>query len=273
MIYIYTEDSTSGFDFIATIIKRVIQPKTAYCIESLYGAPNCNKFLLNLNAADYTKGDILILYFDESTVNDANLRQAADRLRSKNIPVYIQGFYCFEDAFYSYAPFINQTISFGSMYNMFMDFRACMQDSNKFRAFKEKYSKIYPHINFMGATLETTANIVFSLCTQKTPCVHVSKIQYTSLEDTYKAHTKTKAYYNNQCNKVFAEDAMCVRYNKPTYCERMHNCGACMKGTVSRGLNANLRHFYNNTVLSVPLNIMLTETMVDSGKTLADLLQ
>lgn len=41
MVYIFTEDSGSGFDFISPIIKRVIKPKTCYrsiiyqCVEHL----------------------------------------------------------------------------------------------------------------------------------------------------------------------------------------------------------------------------------------------
>jgi hypothetical protein len=46
MVYIYFEDSTSGYDFISNIIIRAIQPNVPYKImPSLKGYRNCNLFL------------------------------------------------------------------------------------------------------------------------------------------------------------------------------------------------------------------------------------
>lgn len=85
MIYIYTEDSTSGFDFISTIIDRIIKPVVPWRIETLFGCKNCAKFLRNIDVNKYNTGDVLILYFDLSTIRQLDFISAVEVLSTKGV--------------------------------------------------------------------------------------------------------------------------------------------------------------------------------------------
>lgn len=286
MVYVYTEDSTSGYDFIQNIIQRVIKPKTKYVMHSLRGAPNCNKFLKLISedvfdsedARDsdktfvdefiynYAKGDILILYFDMSTLDYASLCTAVTQLHRRGVEAFVQSFYCFEESFFSYVVFRTGRVNFGKMHKMYLDFAKCLVSKGNFDVFKRKYAQVLMQTDLTNATLETTANSVFSMCTYKIPCVHVTKYKYKSLLDCYTANLLDKAFYNNSCNTA--------RLNKTyrCYCNNKHACSFCNISEKHRGNAANLRHFYKNTVLSNTFCCVVNGQIVRTDKTLDDLM-
>lgn len=274
MVYIYTEDTTSGFDFIKTIIERVIKPKKYYNIQTLHGAHNCNLFIKNLcvSTTSYKNGDILIFYFDLSTLDDAALRVAVQKLNSIGVKVYFQSFYCFESAFFSYSAFRDGTFVFGKKQQLFLDFVGCLEKQYDFIKFKEKYSKIYPNFITENATLESMVTIVFSLCTRDIRCLFVSKIKYKTLAECLSTQKREKAYYNNQCNKLNPDDLICIQHKNLSYCARMQHSGICHKKGISRGLSANLHDLYKHSVLSNSFSCIQGNYIVDSGKTLKELL-
>lgn len=121
MLYIYCEDETSGYDFIKTLVRRVWNKTDNVClIDKLCGAGKCNKFLrdsiegFRINKSIYFDGDSIILFFDKATLDLTYLFAFIEEAEKKGISVYLQSFYCFESAFFTYNEFIgNCTYFFG----------------------------------------------------------------------------------------------------------------------------------------------------------------
>lgn len=269
MVHIYTEDTTSGPDFIGTIIRRVFHTVKPYKIHLLDGATNCNVFLRNLSCDNYCTGDILILYFDTSTVNQKYLQDAVKRLQRKEVSVYIQSFYCFESVFYSYNLFHDGVLNFGKYHEMFEDFAKCLEAQYDFNTFKHKYVQILTQVDLTNVTLESAANIVFSICTYNMPCVHVSKKGYTTLDACLQKRLPLKAFYNNCCNTF---KAYSVTKPTVTYCTNKQKQNYCSIQSKHRGCTGNLRHFYENTVLSATFFCVQGAQLVRTNKTLMSLL-
>jgi hypothetical protein len=254
MIYIYTEDSTSGYDFIKNIIERVIKPVVPWRIESLGGCGTCMRFLRGLTTDMYNSGDILVLYFDAGTLAINDLLAAAMRLRSRGVRIYLQNFYCFESAFFTYSAFLKHEICFGKYQQMYEDFRCCLLKGSNFELFKKKYAQF----NFDKLTLEKCANAVFSICSNACKCVHVSKsdsYDTKTLRNCLDAESFDKFYYNNGCSKQCAYDKRLLRMTKDkskikTRCKLAKNYGFCHIDSVHKGTTANLRRFYYESALS-----------------------
>lgn len=73
LVYIYCEDTTSGYAFIKTLVRRVWKKDTTTrFIKSLSGSNNFNSLLNTIytdmlnNRTEYNLGDVIIFYFDIS---------------------------------------------------------------------------------------------------------------------------------------------------------------------------------------------------------------
>jgi hypothetical protein len=271
MVYILTEDSTSGYDFIKTTIERVIKPTVPWTISHLNGCKECNKFLRNLqDISRYRVGDVLLLYFDSNTVDLTDFKRYSSALKKIGVRVYLQSYFCFESVLFSYSPFFNGTFNFGKYQPILNDFRKCLQSEskNQLSSFKQKYAALSLH-----SSLEECANAVFSLCTYTYPCVHVTKsgkYSANNLDTCLKRNTFNKYYYNNKCNNHCFEDRNSMGVSK---CNQLHKRGFCKDLTKHRKDSAILRKMYNETVLCDPFKIIDNGELIFSKETLFSLLR
>lgn len=126
-------------------------------------------------------------------------------------------------------------------------------------------------------TIEQFADLLFSKYFEMLPCCRVSKNKYVSLDISLQNKIFNKAFYNNMCKNLSFNnlhdkfDYMCYKKSKV-----QKFCRGCKN---AKGTSANLRDFYENTVLSDKLkyfecikigNVAVIE--VKKGKSLDDLL-
>lgn len=242
-LYIFTEDETSGYDFIKHIIQKV-NPTLQYIIDTARGCKYLLK-LLNNYSTIFKPNDIIVLYFDYSTLNVSELD--AWYYNHSNLTVYLQGFYCFESVFFTYVRFLTGEINMGVNQKMFKDFAMVLKynkNSELLTGFKNNYN-----IQYVG-TLEQYANYIFNRCTQKyMPCINVNKHNYidldTSLQDN---ETYFKYFYLNKCDCNNMLDYKKLQHNKLSYCMEKHKLNLCVY--TKHGIN--LVDFYYNSILRSP---------------------
>ena len=268
MIYIYTEDSSSGFDFVKTIVRRVFKVSENKCkIFSLGGCDNLTKVCRGIKSA-YKEGKVTLqdtfVFYIDNYLELASKFMYLYRLANLGLQLYISDYFCFESVFYSYnfKGVIGNTMLNTVMYNEFGNI-LLNGDIDGWLSFKQKYNSI-PAVS-QSKTLEAAANAIFVYYFDKLPCILINKTAYgVTLDDALqsakpkspKAKCLSKLYYNNGCN----------RYNV-YYCKNKKGCGLCTQVQRSRGTTANLRDLYYNSVLNKPL----LHIGHSSNKTLAEL--
>jgi hypothetical protein len=264
MIYICIEDETSGYDFISTIIKRVIKPATGtYTIlTSLRGCENFKKLfnrskvtnLLYLQVNDMRirlyKGDTVVLFKDDATRSDNNYISAL-MTYSKffGVNIYIADLYCFEQVLFSYPIFETYIYGLSNYTSLYSDFKRVLRA--EVRGYDNFYAK-YATLLKKSGTVESMANRIFCLYFSNMPCVRVNKHQYTSLDaylNEFNAFTNKRVctfsvYYNN----------LCMQASLSRYCDNRYNSKNCFIRDIQGFKNTNkLRHFYLYSDLAKPL--------------------
>lgn len=266
MIYILCEDSTSCFDFITTIISRVLKPDShTYKCLSFYGCANLkvcidnlkNNLTIHYNIGPKTvnipiyKGDILIFYVDKVTYKMAAQVQFITVMKKMGIYVYFVDWYCSDSMFFSYAPFDIDIKGMPGLHYLYYSFKKMLfaQDFKKYSLLQEEYPFL------QNVNPEQAANIIFYRYYSKTCCISVKKKQYISLEEAKNKKIIIRGYYNNICNKA----------EYINYCLSMQKAGYCSySGKISRGDTHNLREFYLQSNLSKKL-VCLTKNSPDSS--------
>lgn len=283
LVYIYCEDTTSGYDFIKTLVRRVWKKDTATCIiKSLSGSNNCNSLLNSIytdmlnNITEYNSGDVIIFYFDISTLNVNSFFAVSKEGKKKGVNIYLQSFFCFETAFFTYTEFIkNQSCYFGINAKLYNDYRNCLNGSLELELFKQKYKAI---LDLGNLSLEESANSIFSFITNTMPCIKVNKHSYNILDFQLNKYINGQEkdidlfYYNNLCNKLSVQDRACNKFpNYIPYCQKQQNGKRCLVTRKTRGYTRNLLNFYENSCLSEPFYTYKKDKLILSNKTLKSL--
>ena len=260
MIYVLCEDSTSGYDFVKTIIERVIKPKVGYEVLTLGGCRNVNNLLaswsncnLDINYSingkivfrQLNRGDKVILYADRGTLSTGFLSSVACVFAEFGLELYLQPYYCFEAVLFSYKKFGTVYKGNTKLHNAFMEVRTMFNDG---RFDLIKLSKLC-NVKYRG-TVEQFADLLFSTYFKTLSCCCVSKKGYVPLDVACKQGSFAKGFYNNLCKNVTEMpkgtqntfDDKCYTMSK-----RLNLCKGYRRTT---GNTANLRDFYNNTYLS-----------------------
>jgi hypothetical protein len=172
---------------------------------------------------------------------------------------------------------LKHEIRFGKYQQVFDDFSKCLPDDTKVLAFKKKYSLL----NLDGLSVEQCANAVFSLCSNECKCVHVSKsgnYADNTLQKCLKTNSFDKFYYNNGCNNLCSYDMYHQKragnsISVKTQCKIAKERKLCTVTSVHRGATANLRRFYNESVLSKNFLSVHNEKFINTSENLETLLR
>lgn len=290
MVYILCEDTTSGYDFTKTIIKRVIKPKRRYTVLALGGCRNVNKlidswadekfiisFVVNETKifCKLRKGDEIVLLVDRPTTNVVQLSIAVEKLKNRGIKISIQAYYCFESALFSYDKFGKDYQGDVRLQDAFLE----MQGMFKNERFDIAKLRRLSGISNTTGSLEQFANILFSRYFKKLSCCRVVKnMHYESLNYALEKRKFTKGFYNNLCEDIVLETAD-EKKGKDSF---TLSCSAARQDKFCRRANFekfdNLSDFYYNTVLSgklqsVQLDIVKNIVVYSDYKTLDEILR
>ena len=239
MIYIFVEDSTSGFDFISAIISRGLVPNKPYKLVSIQGCGNIHNVCYNIlkGVSAVTHNDVFVFYIDNYTTNSIGLTCLMD-LVAYGYSVFVVDYYCFESVLYSYN-FEGNVVGDEKFKGAYDAMKLMLQGKYcLWYDFKNRFSELLG-LKY-NSTIEQAANLVFVRYYNRLGCILVNKSSYGyCLDDAARLKTIGKMYYNSGC-----------RLFNRAYCESMYKHGFCKR--VRRARN-NLLKLYKYSVLSKPL--------------------